>query len=1439
MSNQMTSLTELLQELRFSSYEVSYFDGGVIEGIRFFKDEARLELKLQLKRSLPYAIYQDLKSRLEAKTHSQVTLEMKAGTCDLSLKEIQDYIKHILSREDQVLDTNLILLENDALYFIVEQSTENLQEQLQNLTQDLKQLGIPYPCMIKRNEVEEVMYEVPLQEVQVERPNPNTKPKRLQKKQAKPVLIQDLELGQKGILVRGKIFQIDQQNLRNQGSIRQTLYMHDETDAIAFTVFLDDEIKIQRYSAFSEGSCVEVYGDVVYDNYSKDIQLFVRDIQHIPDWLEQYDEASLKRVELHVHTNMSEMDGVSDVSTYLKQAFRFGHRAMAITDHHSVQSFPKAQRTVDAYLKANPTKKFTLIYGLELNMVDDRFHIAHQAKGQSISDSTYVIFDLETTGLSVIDDDIIEISALKIRNGLILDQFQSFVHTEQELNAFIREKTHIQASDLSEAPSFMQVFPQFKAFVGDAVMVAHNARFDRGFLDEKCRFHHFAKLDNTMIDTLDLARALLSDRRTYRLGVLAKLFRIPYDESVAHRADYDTNVLSQVFLKLLTHEQLEGLSTVDELNQLNQALAYAKNTRYHVNLLAKNQSGLKALFQLTTLAHTSRLVNGSSSNKAEGEGMAEPRILRSDISAYRKDLLVGSSCFNSEVFDCAATGSLAELEACLQFYDYIEIQPLDNYRPLIENHTIPTQERLITILKRMIDTAQRLNKIVIASGDVHYNHPIEKRFRDIYIQAKSVGAQRHPLYIYAAARRHHSIAPDQHYRNTEDMLKEFAYLGDEMAMQLVCYNTHAIANQIEPAQAIKHELFTPSIEGADDNLKKLVELKATSKYGLNLPEVIRQRIDKELTSIVNNGFGVIYYTAHLLVKRSIEEGYMVGSRGSVGSSLVAHLMDITEVNPLAPHYVCPECHHIEFVTSSHIESGYDLANKACPQCASAMQMDGQDIPFETFLGFEGDKVPDIDLNFSGEYQERAHAHTKEIFGENNVYRAGTISTVAQRTAYGYVKGYYEEMNQELPSRQAYITYLAKGCEGVKRTSGQHPGGIIVIPQAYDVHDFTPVQYPANKSSAEWLTTHFEFADIHDNLLKLDLLGHVDPTAMRFLQSLTQIDVRTIPLNDPKVISLFSSTQALDVQDPNYREKTGAVGLPEFGTGFVRQILEVVHPKSFSDLVKVSGLSHGTDVWLNNAKTLIEQGYPFADVIGCRDDIMLYLIQKKLPLKLAFDIMESVRKGRGLKDEWISVMSEHHIPQWYIQSCLRIKYMFPKAHAVAYVLMAVRVAWFKVYYPLAYYASYFTLRATSHDYESYVQGSQAIFKRLRDIQARMNDAQLKQSVSNKEEDMISSLEVAYEMLSRGYRFSPLDINHSHATEFIFDPHDEKALIPPFIVVDGLGENVANSIMLARSERAFISKQDVLSRTQLNQSLVKKLESWGVLEHLDEANQMSLF
>ncbi len=1439
------NIQDLVQKLDVKAIDRVYFQNAKLNHVKFYRDRKIVEIEIQLKQVLPFLLYNQIITSIKDYINLDLNLTIIASDCDLTHKDLQLYVNYVVQNLNlnEVEQNKLCLLEDNELFFIIEQDkiTESYRFQLSKLEKGLIQFGIKFPCKIRVKKDEPIEIDsIPLmQTIEPEFNKTQVTNKRTKKEESTLVPLKECVLGQRGIRVKGKIFQIDSQWIKNNTTLRQTVYFYDETDALSFSQFLDDKAQIEKFSLLNKGDCIEVYGDIVYDNFSRDIQIQVKDIKLISDWMIRRDESNDKRIELHLHTNMSEMDGVTTIESYINQAYQWGHSAIAITDHHSVQAYPKAQKCVEGLLKKNPTKPFKMIYGIEFYMVESKYRIAYNPKGQSLHDSTYIVLDLETTGLSTEYDRIIEFAAIKVHAGMIIDRMQMFVNPHQSLSAFITEKTHIKQSDVDQAESIENVIPLWLEFMQDHILLAHNANFDIGFINANLSRLNLPVLNNTVVDTLDLSKALLKEKRFYRLGVIAKHYKIPYDESGAHRADYDTEVLHQVFSKMLLSDELSNMKIVDDLNNLDHSLAFQKNMKKHINLLAKNQDGLKDLFKLVTIAHTERLTN-SSLTKSENDGsVSEPRICREDIQKYRKNLLVGSSCFNGEIFELASNRSKEELVKAMKFYDYIEVQPLENYRPLIENNTVVNAARLKEIVLKIINTAIESNIVVVATGDAHYLNPIDKRFRDVYIQSKGVGAGRHPLYIYNEQRRQMTITPDQHLRSTQEMLDAFNFIDKDLAYRLVISNPTFIANQIEVVKAIKSELYTPSIDGADDNLRRIVYENAHAKYGNPLPEIIYNRIEKELNSIITHGFGVIYYIAHLLVKKSIDDGYMVGSRGSVGSSLVATMANITEVNPLAPHYVCPNCHHSEFIQDGSNNSGFDLPNKLCPKCDTYMDMDGHDIPFETFLGFEGDKVPDIDLNFSGDYQDKAHAYTKVLFGEDHVFRAGTISTVAQRTAYGYIKGYLEEMGLQNSYRQAMMLYLANGCEGVKKTSGQHPGGIIVIPQDNDVYDFTPVQFPANKSQSEWLTTHFEFADIHDNVLKLDILGHVDPTAMKFLEKYSNIDVRGIKMNDEDAISVFSSTKALKIKNPNYTEKTGAVGLPEFGTGFVRQILELTKPQKFSDLVRISGLSHGTDVWLNNAKSLIEDGYTLNDVIGCRDDIMVYLIHKGLPAKSAFDIMESVRKGKGLKEDWKNLMASYNVPEWYIQSCLKIKYMFPKAHAIAYVLMAVRVAWFKVNQPLVYYASYFTLRATTHEYETYVLGEAKVLERLRDIQRRLSDNRQKSSVTKKEEELVSSLEVVYEMMSRGYYFSPLQLNVSHATDFIIDTKNPKNLIPPFTIVDGLGENVAKSIVQAREKRPFISKEDLVSRTLANTSVIKKFDTYGLLEHLDEENQMSLF
>jgi DNA polymerase-3 subunit alpha (Gram-positive type) len=1252
------------------------------------------------------------------------------------------------------------------------------------------------------------------------------------KKEEKIIPMSDIHEGLNEVWIEGEIVAQESRYFASSNQTLITFLITDYGDAIYAKLFLKENETCQVKNAH----WVQIKGKVVADRFKNEIMVMIETIDIIekPNLMDHHEQ---KRIELQTHTKMSEMDGVSDVAVLIQRAFECKHTALAITDHNSVQSFPKAEAKAKA-LRKSTGQSLKLLYGVELNMVDSKPNIVTNPNEVILENATYVIFDLETTGLSAQFDEIIEIGAIKVHQHQVIDSFHSLVKPKSQINDFISSKTNITQAMVNEASPIDEILPRFLDFIQGSIGVAHNASFDVGFIKEKAKEINKDFPNISFIDTLELSRVLLSQRKSFRLGKVARYFNIAYDEEVAHRADYDVKVTHQVFQNLLQLLKKHSVTTLNQLASFDSEDSFKVRPKSHINVFARNQEGLKALYELVSLAHTDRLAffKKSAAKKENDEFLAEPRILKSDISERRKHLLIGSSCVNSELFDIAANQSVEALKEAMDFYDFIEIQPLDHYRHLIVSQSIPNEQRLKAILMKMIDAARSLGKIIAASNDVHYVYPHEKVYRDILVSSMGIGGVRHPLYLYDAHERANYQTPLQHYKTTQEMLDDFSWCGPELAFDLVVKNPHLIANKMEEITIIPPKLFTPKIENADENLKALILTRCTQLYGPTPASFITQRMEKEYEAITSNGFGVIYYIAHLLVKKSLDDGYMVGSRGSVGSSFVAFLANITEVNPLPAHYRCENCFNVEF--EDEVGSGFDLVNKTCA-CGHEYVVDGQDIPFETFLGFEGDKVPDIDLNFSNVYQEHAHAYTKTLFGEKNVIRAGTIGTLANKTAYGYAKGYGEDHHFPLDTKDAKYSWLASGVEGVKRTTGQHPGGIIVIPDENSVYEFTPIQYPANNPDSSWKTTHFEFADIHDNLLKLDILGHLDPSAMKLLEEVSGIDPKTVPLNDPMVMSLFASNHALKLDTRYPFDSTGAVGLPEFGTPFVREMLRVTQPKNFSDLVRISGLSHGTDVWLNNAKDLVLSGKTLKDVIGCRDDIMVTLIHQGLPPKIAFDIMENVRKGKGLKKEWIDIMKSNGVDDWYIDSCQKIKYMFPKAHAVAYVLMAVRVAYYKLYHPLDYYISFLSLRANAFDIDAMLGGPHKILERLNHIQQRLSDNTQKGQVTNKERDMITSLEVALEMCLRGYRFSNIDINRSHATLFTKDPQDPLALIPPFVVLEGLGENVGKSIMEAREQATFLSKEDLQSRTQLNFNHIKRLDDLKVLKGLQDTNQASLF
>lgn len=1220
--------------------------------------------------------------------------------------------------------------------------------------------------------------------------------------------------------IQGYVFKTELIKTR-AGKHIQTLWITDYTDSIMVKRFENntnnniDDIKI-----LDKGKVwIKATGEIRLDNYARETVMMARSIEIVKEPASKQDNAKEKRVELHTHSKMSAMDGIGNISDYINQVAKWGHKAIAVTDHGNVQSFPEAQI---ASLKAG----IKMIYGVELNMIEPYFNIVFNEKDMSIEDATYVSFDLETTGFSVIHDGITEFGAVKIKNGEVIDRLQSFIHPGKSIGTRVSQLTSITNEMVADAPSIKEFLPKILEFFEDSILVAHNAKFDIGFLNESLKRLGQEPIQNPVIDSLALARAIMKPMKSYRLGNVCRVYRVNYDDEVAHRADYDAEVLGSVFTTMLHSIMQNGYYNLLDLNKLQKDDAYKIVFPYHMTALALNKEGLKNMFKIVSEANTTYFHDGS-------------RIPKERLEYYRKGLLFGTSCYRSDVFEAALNSSDEKLEELLKFYDYVEIQPFDDYYHLIDRGQIESKEDLIISIKRLITAAKKLDKIIVATGDVHFLNEKDKIYRDVFISQPKIGIghRAHPLCDRKNPR---AFTPSQYLRTTDEMLKCYNYLTSEECYEYVVTNTNKITDMVEEIRPIHDKLFTPTIDNADENLTKICYDTAHRLYGEQLPEIVEKRLEKELSNIIKHGFGVIYYISHLLVKKSNDDGYLVGSRGSVGSSFVATMSGITEVNPLPPHYLCLHCSHSEFLEEGVVADGYDLPDKICPVCGKPMKGEGHNIPFETFLGFNADKVPDIDLNFSGAYQANAHAFTKTIFGEDHVFRAGTISTVAEKTAYGYAKGYAETLGVENEMRSAELERIARGCGGVKRTTGQHPGGIIVIPRDYDVFDFTPYQYPADDLSAEWRTTHFDFHAIHDNVLKFDILGHVDPTVIRMLQDLTGVDPKTIPTNDTKVMSLFTTSEALGIDLSYINCKSGALGLPEFGTTFVRGMLDQTRPTTFNDLVIISGLSHGTDVYLGNAETLIKNGTcTLKEVIGCRDDIMVYLIEKGLPNKDAFDIMECVRKGKSPavfpEKKYEELMKKYNVPQWYIDSCKKIKYMFPKAHAVAYVLSAIRVAWWKLYYPREYYAVYFSTRCDFFDIDTLVAGKDAILARRKEIEMLRENRQS----SNKDEGLWDVFEIALEMIDRGFHFSPLNLEKSDASNFILDPDDPSGLLPPFSSVDSLGESVAKTVIEARERGPFLSKEDVIKRTKLNNSHIKQLTKMGVFNGMQEENQLSLF
>ena len=1219
------------------------------------------------------------------------------------------------------------------------------------------------------------------------------------------------EMGE--ITIRGKILKLETREIRNEKTIVM-FAITDFTDTIMVKMFTRNEQLPEILAGIKKGAFLKIKGVTTIDKFDGELTIgSVVGIRKISDFTTtRKDTSPEKRVELHCHTKMSDMDGVSEAQALVARAHDWGHQAIAITDHGVVQAFPDANHYVERLDKEDP---FKIIYGVEAYLVDDLTEIAVNEQGQTLDD-TFVVFDIETTGFSAAEDRIIEIGAVKITDGAIVDRFSTFVNPEVPIPFEIQQLTHITDDMVLEAPKIEEALPAFLDFVGESALVAHNAGFDVGFIEQNCvrlgRSRTF-----TSVDTVGLARVLLPTLSKYKLNIVAKALNISLENH--HRAVDDAAATAEIYVKFIEMLKERGMTTLKEVNAFGDMNpdAIKKMPTYHAIILAKNEVGRVNLYTLVSLSHLKYFAR-------------RPRIPKSEFNKYREGLILGSACEAGELYRALLDGKSEETIAkIVDYYDYLEIQPIGNNAFMIaseKQRNIKSEEDLKNMNRRIVQLGEKFQKPVVATCDVHFMDPDSEVYRRIIMTGKgfSDADSQPPLYL----------------RTTEEMLEEFSYLGSKKAEEVVITNTNKIADSIERISPVRPDKCPPVIEDSDQTLRNICYDKAHSMYGEELPEIVVERLERELNSIISNGFAVMYIIAQKLVWKSNEDGYLVGSRGSVGSSFVATMAGITEVNPLSPHYYCTNCHYSDF-ESEEVRAfaggcGWDMPDKVCPNCGQPLVKDGFDIPFETFLGFKGNKEPDIDLNFSGDYQSNAHKYTEVIFGEGQTYRAGTIGTLAEKTAFGFVKNYYEEHGSR--KRKCEIERIVEGCTGIRRSTGQHPGGIIVLPHGENINSFTPVQHPANDMTTDIITTHFDYHSIDHNLLKLDILGHDDPTMIKMLEELVEqltgkpFKATEIPLDDPGVMQLFADTGSLGIKPSDIGGcPVGCLGIPEFGTDFVIQMVVDTKPKTLSDLIRISGLSHGTDVWLNNAQTLIQEGKATISTAICtRDDIMTYLINTGMESELSFTIMESVRKGKGLKPEWEDAMKAAGVPDWYIWSCKKIKYMFPKAHAAAYVMMAYRIAYCKVNYPLAYYAAYFSIRASAFSYELMCQGKEKLEFYLRDYKNRSD------SLSKKDQDTLKDMRIVQEMYARGYEFLPLDIYRAKATKFqIIDGK----LMPPFSSIEGMGDKAAEAVEMAAEDGPYLSRDDFRQRTKVSKTVIDFMADLGMFGDLPETNQLSLF
>ena len=1530
-------LTLFLQRIKLKEEYYSFFDGASLDKIIIHKNKGDVLIKLTVNNYLPYEVIENLFTNKNV-FGKDVSFNFDVKSKDNTL--LLSYYNNILEKLKQEGIINIteiyldaLQLEEDNLRLIAFNKKE--EDRLKGISKYINDFyhSIGYneyiPVMIREDgetikEINEELASVTVSIPEIiKNPVVKEKPKRsyvrVSKKRDEGCILgriidndpikMSLLLGEDNdVTVEGYIFGVDYFESNKSNFKIITLKFTDETDSIACKVFCKEDEEYERLcKELKVGKWFKIRGNTKKDSFSHDeLVLNARDIMPIDHEEEKIiDDAEEKRIELHVHTKMSQMDGVADEEKIVKQAMEWGHKAIAITDHNGVQAFPHVYNLVKGYNKGkSDDEKFKALYGTELVMVDDKVDIVIRANDHKLLDETYVVFDFETTGFNAGGaDSIIEIGAVKMKGGVILERYDELINPGRPLPSKIIDITNITDAMLEDKDTEENAVKRFVEWFADLPMVAHNAKFDVSFLEMAYRKYNLGEFKNPVIDTLELSRTLDNTYARHSLSALVKRYNVPWDEESHHRGDYDAEGTALVFYKMLEKLDNRNIETMDALERLvatDESYKYGRTN--HINILALNKVGLKNLFKIVSYANTTYLYK-------------TPRIPRSVVEKYREGLLIGSGCYEGEVFREATSKSEEELSNIIRFYDYVEVQPPECYVHLIDTSDFANEGEIITNIKKIINTTIEAGKLIVATGDVHHITRADKIYREIIINQKVPGGGRHPL-----ARGGIKNIPSNHFRTTKEMLNDFSFLDDATRKLIVIDNPKKIADMAEILEVIIETggiPFSPKIDKSVETVTELVFSKASDMYGDPLPYNIEERISKELYGdgvyeaiedelkregklegeafkielfkrlhetllagfdevkkkikenlkitnpdsseeeldasmkkklggVIGGGFDVIYLIAQKLVKHSNDDGYIVGSRGSVGSSFVATMMGITEVNPLPAHYLCrnKECKYSEFIDENgesygkDYSSGYDLPDKICPKCGQPLGKEGQDMPFATFLGFNADKVPDIDLNFSGEYQWKAHEYTKVLFGVDNVYRAGTIGTVAEKTAYGYVKGYFEEHGNP-DKRSVEIERLAIGCTGVKRTTGQHPGGIVVIPGYMDVFDFTPFQYPADDNTSLWRTTHFDYHAIDQDVLKLDILGHDDPTVLRMLQDLSGIDITTLPMDDKKIFSILSSPKALGVSEEDILCSTGTLGLPELGTRFVIQMLVETKPSTFAELVKISGLSHGTDVWAGNASELIKNKIvPFKDVIGCRDDIMVNLMNWGMKPIRAFKIMEHVRKGKATKDPetWkgmVEEMKEAQVPEWYIESCHKIKYMFPKAHACAYVMSAIRIAWFKVYQPLYYYAAFFSIRVDDFDIETMIKGYNAIKTRYEDLMAKGFEA------TNKETGIIDSLHVALEATARGIKFAPISLEKSDATRFIVDTEHENTLIPPFKTIDGLGVTVAKTIVEARDKGPFLSKEDLQKRGKVSKTLTDKMVEMGIVSELPDSNQLSLF